>query len=138
MNPYEAYWLLIVDTWISNLIFSLYDSTISSAMAYFNYNAWLINICTVLSILSAMLCNYLLGRIIYNIYNSIKASEPVNYNKIYNFAIKYCFIVIIISFFLGLLKFIILALGFLRIPIIKIFSITSIILALYYLYIVIF
>ena len=132
MNSYKSYWLLVKDTWLSNLIFSLYDSTISYTMVCFDYNIWLVNVCTVISILFAMLCNYFLGYITYNISYSIKRSKPQNYNKIYQFVIKYYFLVIIISLLPGLLKFIIFTVGFLRIPIIKAFLIPAIAIVFHY------
>ncbi|ADE29965.1 YqaA family protein [Rickettsia prowazekii] len=134
MNQFEAYSLLFVDSFVSNLIISFQNELIFHSMQMLvGYNRLIMLLVAICSSLSGNTVNYLFGKIVLNIFYASKNEQNIlrhkNLTKLYY---QYeTFIIFLISFpFWGC--FVSLFSGFFKTKFLKFLSIGCLAKACYY------
>ena len=118
MSITEAYLLLLVDSFVSNLVFCTSDEVIFNTMKVFGiYNNYIILAVATGAYFLSITVNYLFGVLCYNIF-STKISDKTGGERI-NLVkeSKYLPLIILLSFINFYGKFIILFMGFCRVNI---------------------
>jgi membrane protein YqaA with SNARE-associated domain len=140
MNIFEIYSLLFTDTLVSNLVFSTNDEVILNSMKGFGiYNNLRMIIIATSSAILAISLNYLLGRILYNIFAFSK--DSANHLRYRNFAQLLSKYIIAFLLLCGIPfwgKFVAVLAGFCRLNLLKVLLICSFAKLCYYVYLLLF
>ena len=136
MTLSETYWLLFTDVFSKNLIFSVQQPIINFVLVYFGHSSTWVIVVSVLGSSLAMIFNYVLGMVVSNLCKSFIDTKLKNYDVFRNLFDKFYYIIIPVFAFLGLLKVLTVTIGFMRLPIIKIFIAIFVTNIMYYSFII--
>ncbi|AAU03900.1 YqaA family protein [Rickettsia typhi] len=134
MNQFEAYSLLFVDSFVSNLIIGFQNELIFHSMKMFvGYNRLIMLLVAICSSLSGNTVNYIFGRIVLNIFYASKNEQNIlrhkNLTKLYY---KYEIFIIFLIYFPFWGCFVALFSGFFKTKFLKFLSIGCFAKACYY------
>ena len=119
MSNFESYFLLWVDSFINNFSLSIAKPIVLQTMLFFGYNSFLVISVYITAVISACLANYILGKVLYNIFVSLTKNKPHNYNKTKNIAQILLYIIAPILAFINMTRFLVVFLGFMHISFLR-------------------